>query len=121
VNRQLSLFEEQQPVITGHFTGMELRDAGMERAVTHANDVAPSWSDQAFDFLRDYITGVSEFMAEDLRQASSGIVPAPPSLRAWGSVISRAAKGGFIRRVGFRSVSNPLAHCTPASVWTPVL
>lgn len=120
---QLELFStyEHRPTITDFETGAQLRDMGIDRAVTHANEATPSWSDQAFDFLTRYITDASEFMAEDVRLAAKGIVPEPPSLRAWGSVMMKAAKSGLIKRVGYRSVSNPLAHATPAAIWKPVV
>lgn len=93
-------------------------DNGMQRAVDHAEEKVQSWSDIACTFLIQYIKSGKEFMVEDVRKASAGIVPEPPSLRAWGGVIRRAAKAGFIYRVGYKKVSNVKAHATPASVWT---
>ena len=100
-------------------TGEELRDKGMQRAHDHAEDVHESWGDKAYQFLLDHTTE-GEFMTEDIRKASEGIIPEPPSLRAWGGIVRRAAKNGIIKRVGYRSVSNNKAHCTPASVWVKI-
>lgn len=93
------------------------RDRGIQRSVTHAEEVIMGWSSHAFAFLQDYISKHRQFMTEDLREASKGIVPVPPSNRAWGAIIVRAVKSGMIRRVGFRPVKNRNAHCTPATLW----
>lgn len=99
------------------FTGRELMEIGMNKAVSHADEVIPEWSTEAWSFLLKFADTGEPFMAEDVRAASSGIVPPPPSLRAWGAIFRKAAKAGVITRIGFRNVSNPLAHNTPASVW----
>lgn len=102
-----------EPVNTAEY----YRDRGMRRAVDHAEKITENWSVRAYDFLRQYIARHQEFMTEDVREASRGIVPEPPSHRAWGAIIVRAVKEGLIRRVGFQSVKNTRAHCTPASLW----
>lgn len=112
---QLNLFNVP-PVITGE----TMRDKGIKKAVDHANEVYNDWNEKAFSFLIIYIQSVNEFMVEEMRQASTGIVPAPPSLRAWGGIIVRAAKAGLIKKTGFRNVKNIKAHCTPATVWAKI-
>jgi len=98
----------------------ELRDTGMRRAETHADAVSLNWSDRAYAFLVEYIKSHPVFQAEDVRYAAQGIVPTPPSARAWGSVVVRAAKAGLIRQDGFKKVKNVKAHSTPAAVWKRV-
>lgn len=98
-------------------TGEELRDKGMAQAIAHAEQTVPDWSDQAYGFLLQYIAKHPEFMAEEVREASVGIVPEPPSNRAWGGVIRRAALAGKIFRIGFQSVKNPRAHAAPCTLW----
>jgi len=98
-------------------SGNDLRDRGMQQAVEHADKTSTGWSDVAYAFLVEYLATHREFMTEDARLASHGIVPEPPSKRAWGSVIIRAAKSGLIKRIGFRNVKNAKAHSTPAAVW----
>ena len=100
-----------------HLSGAELRDIGIKKAVDHAEVKNENWSDVAYDFLKKYITGKREFMAEDFRYAAEGIVPEPPSLRAYGGIISRAAKDGLIFRIGYSQVKNPRAHMANAAVW----
>lgn len=100
------------------FSGERLKEIGMAMAEESANNKVEGWSDMAFEFLKEFIQGnPGEFMGEDIRHASKWIVPQPPSNRAWGSVVLRAAKAGLIRRVGFKSVSNPKAHSAPCSLW----
>ena len=100
-------------------TGKELRDAGIKTAVEHADAVQPEpkWSDLAYSFLEQYIQTRQKFMTEEVRAASEGIVPEPPSLRAWGGIVVRAANRGLIEKAGYQEVQNPKAHRTPSSVW----
>jgi hypothetical protein len=111
--RQLSIFDPP--------TGEELRDHGIEQATRHANDQDAYWSERAFEFLKQYIVDVAEFQTEDVRHASIGQVPEPPCLRAWGSVIRRAAQRNLIAKVGIAPVTNPAAHCANAAVWRAVV
>jgi hypothetical protein len=97
--------------------GKRYADDGAKRAIDHAEIESPSWADKAGDFLIQYIKHGKEFMVEDLRLASRGTIPEPPSLRAWGGVIKRAAKAGLIYRTGTKSVKNVNAHAAFASTW----
>lgn len=96
------------------------RDIGIKKAEDHANSVHESWSDKAYEFLRQYIRHDAEFMTEQIREASEGIVPEPPSKRAWGSIVLKAARAGLIKKIGYKSVSNPKANATPATLWRVV-
>ena len=102
--------------------GSQLRDKGIKQAIDNANDTHDKWSDKAYKFLLDYIKygegrDQYEFMTEDVRMASEGEIPKPPSNRAWGGIILRAVRAGLISRVGFSNVKNVKAHKTPATVW----
>ena len=99
----------------------ELRDLGMLSAEINANKKNNEWSCLAFNFLIEYAKNNTEFLAEDVRAASADIVPEPPSKRAWGGIFVRACKTGLICRNGYRKVSNPKAHCTPATLWKVVI
>lgn len=107
---------EQQKEID-FFTATELRDAGIETAVRHANQVHEKWSDQAYKFALDYIKFHTSFQCEDMRLASIGFVPEPPSKRAFGGVIMHLAKEGKITKIGYSSVDNTKAHMAFAAVW----
>lgn len=104
------------------FTGAQLRDQGMAAAVASAETEAPGWAEQAYSFLERFIRSrKGEFMVEQVRERAKGVIPDPPSNRAWGSLIRKAKSEGLIKRVGFRSVTNPKAHCAPCSVWEIVV
>jgi len=91
---------------------------GMKRAEDKANRVHENWSTKAERFLmRSLKRRKHPFMTEDLRTASKRSVPPPPSNRAWGGVIHRAASNGYIKRVGVKSVKNKKAHGAYATVW----
>ena len=100
-------------------TGKSLRDKGIAQAVDHADAVVDNWSRLAYAFLERYCRSRShrEFMIEDVRKASIGIVPEPPSKRAWGPIAMMAVRNGLIVRSGYRAVTNKYAHYTPATVW----
>lgn len=100
------------------FSGEQLRDEGIQRAIDHADSVNDKWSEKAYAFLLKWLMYQdSEFMTEDVRKASTGLIPEPPHDRAWGGIIRKAAISGLIKKVGYRSVTNPQAHCANASVW----
>lgn len=97
--------------------GQIARDFGIQQSIDSANSAVKNWSDIAYGFLLGYARSHNEFMIEDMRNASVGLVPEPPSNRAWGGIAVRAAKNGIIKRKGFRSVKNVKAHRTPATLW----
>ncbi len=106
MTRQLDIFESQKQ-----------RDIGIAKSEDNANNQIENWSDHAYWFLLQYIRTHNEFMAEEVRVASSGIVPQPPNNRSWGPVFVRAKISGKIKHKDYKPVSNPKAHCTPATLW----
>lgn len=102
-------------------TGQELAEKGIKQAVTNANRKHDGWSQKAFELLRIYLlTKNTPFLCEDFRAWCEGKLPNPPSKRAFGGIIQRAAKEGVIKRVAYQSVSNPKAHCAMASAWLKI-
>ena len=99
------------------FTGQELRDIGISQSMENADKQCNDWTYYAYQFLLNYTKSNKEFMAEDVRIESKGIVEEPPSKRAWGGIFVKAVKSGLIKRKGFMNVKNPKAHCTPATLW----
>jgi hypothetical protein len=99
------------------FLGKQLRDNGIYQSMENADSKGNKWTYYAYQFLLYYIKSNKEFMAEDVRIASNGIVDNPPSQRAWGGIFVRAVKAGLIKRKGFMNVKNAKAHCTPATLW----
>lgn len=114
---QLSFFEIEKVKPTGEI----LRDKGIRRAVEHANDVHDAWQSRALDFLYLYAMTHEKFSGEMVRLEAKGIIPDPPSLRAWGFVMQNGAKRGWIRQVGYVQVDNPKAHKANAALWESVL
>ena len=102
------------------FAGESLKQQGIHQSLSNANLECDGWSDMAFSFLERFIQSHKEFMVEEVRVASKGIVPEPPSKRAWGGVVLRASNQDLIEKAGFRAVKNPLAHRTPATLWRVV-
>lgn len=100
------------------FEGNKLRDMGIDQSFENAEYKNVNWGDGAYSFLLEYIKTNDTFMAEDVRCASSGAVPEPPSKRAWGAIFVKAKKNKLINSIGFGNVKNPTAHRTPATLWT---
>jgi hypothetical protein len=102
--------------------GQDLRDRGMKRAQQHAEDVEEGWNIKALDFLYIYAKKhPGKFSGEMVRLEADGIVPKPPSLRAWGGILAGAARRGWIRQVGYVKVKNPAAHQANAAQWESLL
>jgi len=99
------------------FEGNKLRDLGIEQSFENAESKCGKWGSLAYSFLLQYIKENDKFMAEDVRAASEGIVPEPPSKRAWGAIFVMAKKNKIIKSIGFGNVKNPKAHRTPATLW----
>lgn len=94
------------------------RDKGIEEAVKHADQVHPNWSESALEYLKVFLAHrKSPFLCEDFREAAENVLPAPPSLRSYGAVILKAAKAGWVKKLGYAKVRNVKAHRTPANLW----
>jgi hypothetical protein len=89
----------------------------MKSAVEHADRVSHAWSALAFMFVQQYASRRTEgerFLTEDIvKAASEWGVTDPPDRRAWGAVINRAVRAGFIVRDGYREDR----YCSPKSLW----
>lgn len=104
--------------------GSALRDQGMELAIDHAEQVDPGWKERAYEKLLQFVNiysvnmGIKTFMAEDIRSwAYAHGLQRPPSGRAWGGLVRRAALEGVIVQVAIGQVKNKTAHCANAGVW----
>lgn len=96
--------------------GSILRNKGINKAVLHANSAAPGWTDRALQMLDLY--PLQKFMVEEVREwAYANGLDEAVNDRAWGGVISKAARCGMVLHIGYRVVKNPNAHATPASYW----
>ena len=95
------------------------RDAGIQQAADHAEEVHQDWGELALDAVRQFADGVrgtnAWFTSEDVRSSEAGqAVPTPPHLRAWGAVFQRAARERLIEKVGV--TQSVAAHCHLAYV-----
>jgi hypothetical protein len=92
--------------------------AGTQRAIDHADAVHEKWSERAYKLLIEYLQEKKRFMGEDVRAyAAEKGFDLPPSARAWGGVIQRAAKEYVIIKIGIGTVKNPKAHLANAAIW----
>jgi hypothetical protein len=114
---QLSFLDIQKPKPTGEV----LRDKGIKKALDHAEEIHDQWQVKALDFLYLYALKHDRFSGEMVRIESKGIVPDPPSLRTWGSILLTGAKRGWIKQVGYIHVDNPKAHKANAAFWESML
>ena len=97
------------------------RDKGIKKSIDHADAVNHDWSEKAYECFKLFLKWrAGNFQCETFREFSKGMLPAPPSLRAYGHVIRRAAKDNLIRQVGYNKVSNPTAHMANSAVWEKI-
>ena len=102
----------------------ELRDNGMKSSLYNADlFYDQEWTKVAYSCLMQFVRITRDpFLAEEVRDWAEkfGNVPPPPSLRAWGGIISKANRNGIIEHVGYRKTSSIKSHRTPASLWKGV-
>lgn len=79
----------------------QLGAIGMGRASEHADRVMPGFSENAFAYLKAWVSwrAVGDpFAGEEVVANARDDGIAPPDGRAWGSVFTRASRAGLIRR-----------------------
>lgn len=93
------------------------RELGMQRASDHANDAESEWTGQALALLVAFALEVNRpFLIEEARAYAEGKgLPAPPDLRAWGTVTRRAMAKKRIEKVGFGAAAS--SNCSPKVLW----
>lgn len=102
-------------------TGAELRDAGIVKAITHANKKINHWSESAYVHALEYLNTCTQFKTEDLRlYAEKKGFEIPPSKRAWGAIVLRLARENKVIKGGHAIVDNPKAHRCLATLWKVV-
>ena len=102
-----------------------LKQAGIEQALVHAEDVSPQWRNKAFNALTEYLREHPKgylFQVEDFRKWAllNEKIQDPPSARAYGGIIVRAANQSIIRRDGFASTKSKTAHGAVAAQWRKI-
>lgn len=104
------------------FAAEDQRNKGIEKAVSHADWKEDDWQARAFEFLKEFLGNHNgPFMVEEVRSYAALLdFPLPPSARAWGAVILRAAKEKLVERCGYSQTKNVKAHRTPAALWRQI-
>lgn len=81
-----------------------VRQRAAQRATDHADADSPTWSQRAYAALQRFAAQRDgEFLAEEAIywMTHADGLPEPADKRAFGSVFTRAARAGVIRRVGW--------------------
>lgn len=93
----------------------------MAQALGHAADVNPKWPAFAYGNLSWYVKYKAEkqFTSYDfIAWCDASHYEQPPTPKAFGSIFTKAAKNGLIRKVGYRP--HPLRHASPTVLWEVV-
>lgn len=99
-------------------TGRELAEEGMKRAAEHAERVLPGWEERALEYFRLYATLHPSFMTEDVRAyADEKGFEQPPAVGAWGPVVKRAKKEGYVVSRGKAEAKSPGQHGKWMALW----
>lgn len=95
------------------------RTEGMRRAVEHADRVEPEWSDDALAALQAYaiLRRGESFLIEEVIKSSRKFFPQPPTTKAWGAVVKRAQREGWLVKDGFAIGAG---NCCPKILWRHV-
>lgn len=102
-----------------NFSAEALRDSGIELSKQTADNKSEGWSERTYQMFKNWIKNKKgSFLGEDFRNdAESKGNEIPPSSRAYGHILVRAAKEGLIIKIGYGRTSNPRAHKTPSTLW----
>lgn len=96
-------------------------EAGAEVAAGHAERVEPGWKDAALDALVRFAVRAdgASFMVEDVREYAEERcdLPAPPKNCAWGAVVLRAKREGYVVRAGVGTTRRGPAHAKLGAMW----
>jgi len=102
-------------------TGAQLRDAGMQRAVKHADRVNKGWSEHASKLAGDLLLhlGTGALLTTEVIREYADFhgLEQPPDNRSWGAVMRKLANQGFVRKAGYSLANDPKVHCRPVTLW----
>lgn len=93
----------------------EAAQIGMDRVAASAGT---DWNISADTFLCKFARVTERFLAEDLVQASRGVVNDPHDRRAWGPVFNRAKRAGQIIPDGYARART--SNTSPKIRWRAV-
>lgn len=93
------------------------RDHGIQTAGEHADRISPDWQERAYLALVDFARRTPSFTVEQLRAAVADTLEEPPSLRAWGGIVRRAAHARIVEKMGYVEAEAENVHCNLVTVW----
>lgn len=98
------------------------RDAGISRAVTHADRAHDGWAAEARAVLEAFVRlRRKPFRVEEVRAVAHLYdLPDPPHARAWGGVVRGAAMDGLIRKIAVTTSEAAHCHCSHVGLWEVV-
>jgi hypothetical protein len=95
-----------------------VRDRKAQDCTDKADALISTWSGRAYEFLEKFAKDCDhQFLGEEVVSRSRGEVPEPHDKRAWGSVFTKAARRGVIRRVGWSTATK---NCSAKPVYVGV-
>ena len=104
-----------------HDTAAIRRELGISRAADKADRDHEGWQDDALAAVCKYLAQHPDrpFLAEEVRAwcETTGVIAAPENERAWGAVMRRAAKDGYICKVGYAPARS--SNLSPKVLWEP--
>jgi len=124
LNEQSNLWRnlmQEQPELnfnkaeTAKNVGMMMTESGSK------DDVQLGWSTMAFFKLKEFLKYYPKntFLTERIRVwCYKNGLHRPSNEKAWGSIVVRAQRDGLIKFAGYEKTTNPLAHRTPAALWS---
>jgi len=96
------------------FEAREARDKGMKQVEENASS---EWKEMAWEWLVNYLEVNEEFFPDDVWAAG---LPVPKELRAFGPLVLRAARAGYIVKSG-KLRQRTRGHGTAAAVWASTI
>ena len=110
-------------------TPLDLGIAGAQQALDHAKRKISGWDEMALGWVRLLALQQQTMTSEDVRAyAAEKNLPNPPDQRAWGAIMPKAAKAGFIHKARaplggdvWVTGKNRQAHGRPVRVWRSAL
>lgn len=100
--------------------GTELGHAGARAAADRADRLTPGWSERAYGVLREYASAHASVTSEAVRRwaEANTDLPPPPDGRAWGAVMLRARREGWLVHEGYVRATDPRVHGNPVGIWS---
>jgi hypothetical protein len=94
------------------------RDSGIWQAVERADREVDNWSADALGLTQRFAVQHAHrpFLTEEVREwARLHGLPQPPDGRAWGAVMQRAARAGYIMQMGYAKARS--SNLSPKVLW----